>query len=118
MYPLTKAEEEVMQVLWELESGFVKELIEHFPEPKPAYNTVSTVVRILEQKGAVGHKAFGRTHKYFPKTSKEEYSKLKANHLVNNFFSGSYQELLSFFVKDKKLSLSELESILNQNKEK
>lgn len=118
MNPLTKAEEEVMQVLWQIESGFVKELIELFPEPKPAYNTVSTVVRILEQKGAVGHKSYGRTHKYYPIVSKDEYTKLKTNHLVNNFFAGSYQELLSFFVKDKKLSLSELEEILSQNKDK
>ena len=107
-----------MQVLWQIESGFVKDVIEVLPEPKPAYNTVSTIVRILEQKGFVGHKAFGKSHQYFPVVSKDEYSKTFMNGFVSRFFSGSYQQLVSFFAKEKDMSLSELEQIINQMKEK
>jgi BlaI family penicillinase repressor len=116
MLQLTKAEEEVMQVLWSLDQSFVKDMIPYFPDPKPAYNTVSTIIRILENKGFVAHDIFGRTHRYKPVISKETYSKQQTNTLVNNFFKGSYQDMLSYFIKDKKISLSELENILNDLK--
>ncbi len=118
MKELTRAEEEIMQVLWQLESAYVKEIIEVLPEPKPAYNTVSTIVRILEQKGFVDHKAFGKSHQYFPVISKEVYSKTFMNGFVSRFFSGSYQQLVSFFANEKDMSLSDLEQVLEQLKSK
>jgi BlaI family transcriptional regulator, penicillinase repressor len=108
---LTRAEEEVMQVLWEIEKGMVHDLLERFPDPKPAYNTVSTIIRILEQKGFAGHKAYGRTHEYFPLVSKEEYSRSSLRSLIRNYFGNSYGTLASFFAKGENLSLKELEEI-------
>jgi BlaI family penicillinase repressor len=108
---LTRAEEEVMQVLWEIERGMVHDLLKKFPEPKPAYNTVSTIVRILEQKGFVGHKAYGRTHEYFPVISKSDYTKSYFRNFVTNYFGSSYKSLASFFASEGKLSMNELEEI-------
>lgn len=118
MKQLTKAEEEVMQVLWQLKKGFVKDIIDLFPEPKPAYNTISTIIRILEKKGIVGYEAFGKTHRYFPLINKEEYSRKYLNRFVENYFSGSYSQLVSFFTKENNLSVSELEMLLIELKEK
>jgi BlaI family transcriptional regulator, penicillinase repressor len=109
--PLTRAEEEVMQILWNLEKGMVHDLLEKFPEPKPAYNTVSTIVRILEQKGFVGHKAYGRTHEYFPVISKKEYTKSSFRGFMTNYFGNSYKSLASFFATEEKLTMRELEDI-------
>lgn len=117
MKELTKAEEEVMQKLWQLEKAFVKEIIELMPEPKPAYNTISTIVRILEQKGFVGHEAKGKSFKYFPLIDKEEYSRKFMKGFVSRFFSGSYQEMVSFFAKEKDMSIQELEEVLTHLKE-
>jgi predicted transcriptional regulator len=108
---LTRAEEEVMQVLWEIEKGMVNQLLERFPEPKPAYNTVSTIIRILEQKGFVAHKAYGRTHEYYPLVSKNDYSKSYFRTFLANYFGNSYKSLASFFANEGKLSLKELEEI-------
>jgi predicted transcriptional regulator len=108
---LTRLEEQVMQVLWELEKGLVHDILGQFPEPRPAYNTISTVVRILEQKGFIGHKAYGRTHEYYPLVSKREYTKIHFRNFVTNYFGNSYRSLASFFTKEEKLSLSELEEI-------
>ena len=108
---LTRAEEEVMQILWDLGHGVVHNLLERFPEPKPAYNTVSTIIRILEQKGFVDHKAYGRTYVYFPLISKKEYTKSYFRNMVTNYFGDSYKSLASFFTKEEKLSLEELEAI-------
>lgn len=108
---LTRAEEEVMQILWKIEKGMVHDLLEKFPEPKPAYNTVSTIVRILEQKGFVGHKAYGRTHEYFPVISKSDYTKFYFRNFVTNYFGNSYKSLASFFATEGKLSMKELEDI-------
>jgi BlaI family penicillinase repressor len=108
---LTRAEEEVMQILWDLEKGMVHDLLEKFPDPKPAYNTVSTIIRILEQKGFVGHKAYGRTHEYFPVISKKEYTKSSFRGFMNNYFGSSYKSLASFFATEEQLSLRELEEI-------
>ncbi len=111
MLQLTRAEEEVMQILWDLEKGMVHDLLARFPDPKPAYNTVSTIVRILEQKGFVGHKAYGRTHEYFPLVSKEEYTRFSFRGLMQNYFGNSYRALASFFAGDANLSVRELEEI-------
>ena len=109
---LTKAEEEVMQILWELQRAFVKDIIAKMPPPKPAYNTVSTIVRILQDKGMVEHHSLGKSHRYFPMISKEEYSKYKMEKLMGSYFEGSFSKMVSFFVNRKKLDLSELEEIM------
>ncbi|MDO1451621.1 BlaI/MecI/CopY family transcriptional regulator [Rhodocytophaga aerolata] len=118
MKELTKAEEEIMQVLWELDSAFVKDIITQMPEPKPAYNTVSTIVRILQQKGFVGYEVHGNAHKYYPLISKEAYTKSFMKGFVGRYFSGSYRQMVSFFTKQDKLSLHELEQLLQELKEK
>jgi predicted transcriptional regulator len=112
MRDLTKAEEQVMQVLWKLKKGFVKDILEHFDEPKPAYNTVSTIVRILQEKGFVTHKAYGRTHEYYPVVTKSEYSKSHLNTFVNDYFSNSFEKMVSFFAKEKGISVKEMEDIM------
>ena len=108
---LTKAEEQVMQVLWKLEKGFVKDVIEQLPDPKPAYNTVSTIIRILEKKGMVDHKSFGKTHEYFPVVDKNTYRKFYLENFMDNYFGGSFQRLVSFFAREKDISLSEMEEL-------
>lgn len=112
MKELTKAEEQIMQILWEIEKGFVKDILKHFPEPRPAYNTVSTIIRILQEKGFVSHTAYGRTHEYFPVVSKEEYTKSQMSSLVKNYFSNSFEKMVSFFAREKKISLREMEEIV------
>lgn len=112
MRELTRAEEQVMQVLWKIKQGFVKDILEHFEEPKPAYNTVSTIVRILQDKGFVDHKAYGRTHEYFPVISKNDYSKSHLSNFVNDYFSNSFEKMVSFFAKEKGISLREMEEIM------
>lgn len=109
---LTKAEEQIMQVLWDLGKGFVKDVIEELPEPKPAYNTVSTIIRILETKGFIDHEAFGKSHRYFPIVSKEDYKSFATGKLLNNYFSNSVENMFSFFVKEKKIDLKEADEIL------
>lgn len=111
MKELTRAEEQVMQILWELENAFVKEIIEKIEDPKPAYNTVSTIVRILEKKGFVGHVAYGKSHQYYPLMTKKEYTKKFMKGFVRNYFSNSYREMVSFFAKEEQVSLSELEEV-------
>ena len=112
MKELTKAEEQIMQILWKLEQGFVKDILEHLPKPKPAYNTVSTIVRILEKKGFVSYKAYGKTHEYYPVLSKEEYTRSFLKRFVENYFSDSFQDMVSFFAKEKDISISELEDMI------
>lgn len=112
MRELTRAEEQVMQVLWKLKKGFVKDLLEHFDDPKPAYNTVSTIIRILQDKGFVTHKAYGRTHEYYPLISKSEYSKNQMHNFVNDYFSNSFGKMVSFFAKEKSISVKEMEDIM------
>lgn len=109
---LTKAEEQIMHVLWNLEKGFVKEVIDALPEPKPAYNTVSTIIRILETEGFVDHEAFGKSHRYFPIISKEDYKSFATAKLLSNYFSNSVENMFSFFVKEKKLDLKEADEIM------
>jgi predicted transcriptional regulator len=109
---LTKAEEQIMQVLWDLEKAFVKDVIDALPEPKPAYNTVSTIIRILETKEFVDHEAFGKSHRYFPKIKKEDYKSFAADKLLNNYFSNSVEKMFSFFIREKKVDLKEADEIL------
>jgi len=108
---LTKAEEQVMQILWQLKEAIVKDIIEEMPEPKPAYNTVSTVVRVLESKGFIDHKAYGNSHVYFPLISDAEYKKFTFDKMMKNYFSNSYQSLVSFIVDEKKISVKELDDL-------
>lgn len=108
---LTKAEEEIMQILWNLEKAFVNEIIEKFPLPKPAYNTVSTIVRILERKKVVAHQAYGKTHQYYPMISKKEYADKYLSSFINNYFSSSYQSLVSFLTQQEKLDIKDMEAI-------
>jgi len=114
MKELTKAEEQIMQELWSLEKAFVKEIVDKLPEPKPAYNTVSTIIRILEKKGFVDHYAYGKTHQYFPLISKTDYTKSYFKNFLSGYFSNSFQEMVSFFAKEDKMSLSELEEIIKE----
>lgn len=116
MKQLTKAEEEVMQILWQLQKCNVASLIEQLPEPKPAYNTVSTIVRILESKGFVDHEQEGKGYLYFPLVQKSDYSNQSITKLVDNYFQGSFKSMVSFFMKKNDMSLTELESVLAEIK--
>ncbi len=107
----TKAEEQIMQILWKIEKGFIHDVLEQLSEPKPAYNTVSTIVRILEKKGFVSYIAYGKTHEYFPLVSKKEYTRTYFKSFMTNYFENSYQSLASFFTKENNLSIEELEEI-------
>ena len=112
MKELTKAEEQIMQILWSLEKAFVKEILEELPEPKPAYNTVSTIIRILETKNFVEHEAFGKSHRYFPVVSKEQYKSFATEKLLSGYFGNSVENMFSFFVKKEKIDLKEADEIL------
>lgn len=118
MKPLTQAEEEIMQILWQLDKAFVKDIIQEYAEPKPAYNTISTLIRIMEKKGFVGYEAFGKSHRYYPLIDKEDYSKKYLNRFVDKYFSGSYKDLVSFFTKEKEMSVMDLERLLEELKNK
>jgi predicted transcriptional regulator len=111
---LTKAEEQFMHVLWNLEEASVKEIIEQLPNPKPAYNTVSTIIRILETKEFVSHKPVGRGYVYFPLIEKDVYSNQTLHKVVDGYFDGSFKSMVSFFVKKNDMDISELESILKE----
>lgn len=115
---LTKAEEEIMQVLWQIEKGFVKEVIDELPEPKPHYNTVSTILKILEDKGFAAHESLGKSNRYYPLVQKEEYSKKSMTQFVGKYFEGSFANMLSFFAKEKDISVQELEEVLKEMKDK
>jgi len=108
---LTKAEEQIMHILWEKGTALIHDLLKEFPNPKPAYNTVSTIIRILEQKGFVNHKAYGHTHEYYPLVTKKEYTKFYFRSFIANYFGNSYRSLASFFTSEGKLSLKDLEEI-------
>lgn len=112
MQELTKAEEQVMHVLWKVKKAFVKELLVEMDDPKPAYNTVSTIIRILEKKGFVGFTAFGKTHQYYPLVSKEDYKTKISKSLVSKYFEGSFENLVSFFAKKEEINVAELDAIL------
>jgi len=111
MIELTKAEEQVMQYLWNIEKGFLKDIVEQYPDPKPAYTTVSTVVRVLVKKGAIDYKTYGKINEYFPVIKKTDYTKRFMKTMVKNFFNNSQQQFASFFTKESDLSVSELEEL-------
>lgn len=114
MKQLTKAEEEIMHILWDLQEANVAGVIEKMPEPKPAYNTVSTIIRILESKGFVDHRQEGKGYIYFPVLEKETYSNQSINQLMNNYFNGSFKSMVSFFMKKNEMSTKDLEAILKE----
>jgi len=112
MKELTRAEEQIMIILWRIKKGFIKDILEHFSEPKPAYNTVSTIVRILQEKGFINHKAFGRTHEYYPVIAKKDYSKMHMGAFINSYFANSFEQMVSFFAREKEISVREMEEIM------
>jgi predicted transcriptional regulator len=113
---LTKAEEQVMQILWDLGEGVVRDIRDKFPDPKPVRNTVSTVVRILEGKGFVGHKSYGNVHVYFPLVTKSDYSKTQLFGLMRNYFNNSFPAMASFFAREKDLSIEDLDRLMEETK--
>ena len=112
MKKLTNKEEEVMKILWRLEKAFVKEILAEFADDTPHYNTLSTIVRNLEDKKYVGHEAFGNTHRYYPLISKEAYRKRFVNETIADFYDNSYKSLVSFFAREEKISVEELKEII------
>ncbi|SFU76593.1 Predicted transcriptional regulator [Pustulibacterium marinum] len=113
MKKLTQKEEEIMIILWKLEKAFVKEVMQEITEDKPHYNTLSTIIRNLEEKGYVDHNAFGNTHQYYPIIPKEEYRKTFMNKAIENYFNNSYKSMVSYFAQEQKLSVDELKEIIN-----
>lgn len=117
MKELTKAEDQVMQILWKLKNAFVNDIIDQVPEPKPAYNTVSTIVRILEKKGFVAYNAYGKSHQYYPLVDKTEYSDFYLKSMISSYFGGSFGNLVSFFAKENKLDVNDLDEIMSHIKD-
>ena len=119
---LTPKEEELLQVLWRLQKAFVKEIVAELPKPRPHYNTVSTIVRKMVDKGFVGYESFGNTHRYYPLVSKKTYTENFMQKALRNYFDNSYKNMVSFFAKEQKISADELREIIelieNQNQEK
>jgi BlaI family transcriptional regulator, penicillinase repressor len=115
---LTKAEEQIMQVIWKLEKAFLREIVESLPEPKPHQNTVATILKILIEKEFVAIEVIGRNHQYYPLISKEAYSKGTLQQVAKGYFGGSFSNMVSFFVKEKDISIKELEEMLEQLKKK
>ena len=118
MQKLTNKEEEIMQILWKLKKAFVKEVMAEITEEQPHYNTLSTIVRNLEEKGFVSHNAFGNTHQYFPVFKIEDYRKGFMSNAIENYFNNSYKSMISFFAKEEKISADELREILDMIEKK
>lgn len=118
MQKLTNKEEEIMHILWKLEKAFVKDVLMEIEDDKPHYNTLSTIIRNLEDKGYVGHNAYGNTHQYFPLVSKEDYRKGFMSNAIENYFNNSYKSMISFFAKEEKISAEELREILDMIEKK
>ncbi len=112
MKQLTKAEEQIMQILWSLKEGIVKQVIDEFDEPRPAYTTVATVLKVLEKKGFVDHKTIGNTHLFYPSVSKNEYTKFQFSSLLKDYFNGSFPKMATFFARENNISIRELEEML------
>lgn len=113
MQKLTNKEEEIMHILWKLEKGFVKDVMAEIKEDKPHYNTLSTMIRNLEEKGYVSYEAFGKTHQYYPVIQKEAYRKRFMNTAIENYFNNSYKNMVSFFAKEEKISVEDLKEIIS-----
>jgi predicted transcriptional regulator len=116
MKTLTKAEEQVMQAVWKIGEGFIRDVLEAMPVPKPHQNTISTILKILTDKGFIGIKVFGRQHQYYPLVTKEGYFKSSIKSLVKGYFGGSFSEAVSFMVKENNVSVEDLETLLAQLK--
>jgi len=116
MKQLTKAEEQIMQILWNLNEGIIKQVIEKFEKQKPAYTTVATVLKVLEKKKFVTHRTIGNTHLFSPVISKKEYTKFQFASLLKNYFNGSFPKMATFFAKSNNLSIQELEEMINTTK--
>ena len=114
MKTLTKAEEQVMHIIWDLDRVLVRDILEQMPEPKPAYNTVSTVVRVLEKKGFVDHKSYGTTYEYFPRISKEEYTRFHFREFLSKYFDNSFPQMASFFAKEQNIGIEDLEEMVKE----
>lgn len=112
MKKLTRKEEELMKILWKLKKAFVKDLIAEYPDPKPHYNTISSLVRLLQDKGLIGFRPYGNTYEYFPLLSREEYRKTFISQVVKDYFDNSYQNAVAFFVKEKRLTAEQLEELI------
>jgi predicted transcriptional regulator len=114
---LTKAEEQIMQILWRKKSAFVKDIIDEIAKPKPAYNTVSTIIRTLERKKFVGHKSYGNSHQYFPLVEKSEYTKMFMRRVISNYFDNSLHQVVSFFSRENDMDISEVDEAIRLMKE-
>ena len=117
MVTLTKVEEKIMKILWDIKKGFIKDIIEEYPNPKPLYNSISTIVRVLVQKEIIGYKAYGKSHQYYPLISKEEYSKGQMKRLVTDYYNNSLSQVVSFFTEGKQLKESELDEAMRMLEE-
>ncbi len=117
MVTLTKAEEKIMMILWDIKKGFIKDIIEEYPEPKPPYNSVSTIVRVLVQKEIVGYTAYGKSHQYYPLIHKDEYSKGQLSRLMKDYYNDSLKQVVNFFSESKKLDDKELDEAIQLLKE-
>jgi len=118
---LTKAEDQIMQILWKIEKGFVKDILDHFNDPKPAYTTVATFMKILEKKGYVSHKPYGNAHQFYPVISKEEYSTTHVNSIFERYFKNSIRDVVSFFTDNNEVNVSDIDNaikLLNEIKSK
>jgi len=113
MEKLTNKEEEIMRILWQLKKAFVKEVVAELPDPKPHYNTISTIIRNMEEKGFISHHAFGKTFQYYPVISKEDYKKGFMKKTIQHYFENSYKNVVSFFAKEEKISVEELKEIIS-----
>jgi predicted transcriptional regulator len=114
---LTKAEERIMQILWDLQKGFIRDIQEHFPDPKPPYNTVSTIVRVLVKKEIVSFKAYGGSYQYYPLISREQYRKDQLGKLMKNYFGNSLKEVVHFFAEKRDMDVKELDEALRMLEE-
>ncbi len=117
MKKLTRKEEELMKILWKLEKAFVKDIIEKYPDPKPHYNTISSLVRLLQDKGVIGFKQYGNTYQYFSNISKDEYRRSFMSQVVTDYFDNSYKSAVAFFVKEKNLSAKEIDELVKMIKD-
>ncbi|MEN8116404.1 MAG: BlaI/MecI/CopY family transcriptional regulator [Bacteroidota bacterium] len=116
MKKLTRKEEELMKILWKLEKAFVKDIVEKYPNPKPHYNTISSLVRLLQDKGVIGYTQYGNTYQYYPLITKDEYRHSFMNQVVSDYFDNSYKSAVAFFVKEKGLSAEELDELIKMIK--
>jgi predicted transcriptional regulator len=117
MKKLTNAEEEVMHILWDLGKGFVKDVIDRMPDPKPPYNTVSTVIRVLEKKEFISHRQYGNTYEYYPVLTKEEYTRVHFKGFMSDYFNNSFPKMAAFFARENNLTMKELEEIMRLTEE-